>query len=324
MRAYKEGMRLADPRLMDFVDEFDSPWSVTMATIWPNLIVQREMNTLGIRQIVPTGPHEFIMKWTMFGFAGDDDAMTRHRLRQGNLMGPAGFLGLEDNEAIKFVQDGMLGVPGGAASCRARSRHRDRHHRYPDFRGCHSRDVSPLARGHGPVNRPPAMQSSDAEPRLAALLLHHEIEQFNARYAAALDEQRLQDWVELFVDDAFYLVTSRENADQGLPVGLIYCEGKAMIRDRAFALEKTAMFAPRYLRHVIGNLLVQGEADNGDIHAQANYVVLEVLFDRPDATLHQVGRYHDVFSRTVDGLKLKERRCVYDNLLVPNALCIPV
>jgi anthranilate 1,2-dioxygenase large subunit len=113
MRAYKEGMTLAEPRFMDFIDEFDSPWSVTMATIWPNLIVQREMNTLGIRQIVPTGPHEFIMKWTMFGFEGDDDAMTRHRLRQGNLMGPAGFLGLEDNEAIKFVQDGMQRVPGG-------------------------------------------------------------------------------------------------------------------------------------------------------------------------------------------------------------------
>jgi len=113
MRAYKEGMTLADPRFMDFVDEFDSPWSVTMATIWPNLIVQREMNTLGIRQIVPTGPHEFIMKWTMFGFEGDSEEMTRHRLRQGNLMGPAGFLGLEDNEAIKFVQDGMQRVPNG-------------------------------------------------------------------------------------------------------------------------------------------------------------------------------------------------------------------
>jgi phenylpropionate dioxygenase-like ring-hydroxylating dioxygenase large terminal subunit len=113
MRAYKEGMTLREPRFMDFVEEFDSPWSVTMATIWPNLIVQREMNTLGIRQIVPTGPHEFIMKWTMFGFEGDDEEMTRHRLRQGNLMGPAGFLGLEDNEAIKFVQDGMKSVPGG-------------------------------------------------------------------------------------------------------------------------------------------------------------------------------------------------------------------
>ncbi|MBP2149076.1 FAD-dependent oxidoreductase [Xanthobacter flavus] len=113
MRAYKEGMTLEEPRFMDFIDEFDSPWSVTMATIWPNLIVQREMNTLGIRHIVPTGPNEFIMKWTMFGFEGDDEEMTRHRLRQGNLMGPAGFLGLEDNEAIKFVQDGMIGVPGG-------------------------------------------------------------------------------------------------------------------------------------------------------------------------------------------------------------------
>jgi phenylpropionate dioxygenase-like ring-hydroxylating dioxygenase large terminal subunit len=113
MRAYREGMQLAEPRFMDFIDEFDSPWSVTMATIWPNLIIQREMNTLGVRQIVPTGPHEFIMKWTMFGFEGDDEEMTRHRLRQGNLMGPAGFLGLEDNEAIKFVQDGMQRVPNG-------------------------------------------------------------------------------------------------------------------------------------------------------------------------------------------------------------------
>jgi anthranilate 1,2-dioxygenase large subunit len=113
MRAYKEGMTLKEPRFMDFIEEFDSTWSVTMATIWPNLIVQREMNTLGIRQIVPTGPHEFIMKWTMFGFEGDDEEMTRHRLRQGNLMGPAGFLGLEDNEAIKFVQDGMQRVLNG-------------------------------------------------------------------------------------------------------------------------------------------------------------------------------------------------------------------
>jgi anthranilate 1,2-dioxygenase small subunit len=52
--------------------------------------------------------------------------------------------------------------------------------------------------------------------------------------------------------------------------------------------------------------------------------VLQVLFDRPDATLHQVGAYYDVFRRVGGALKLAERRCVYDNLLVPNALCIPV
>ena len=71
----------------------------------------------------------------------------------------------------------------------------------------------------------------------------------------------------MFTDDAFYLVISRENADRNMPVGLIYCENKGMIHDRAFATEKTEMFAPRYLRHIVGNLQVLGEDDNGDIRA---------------------------------------------------------
>ena len=156
------------------------------------------------------------------------------------------------------------------------------------------------------------------------MLLRHEIETFNTLYASALDEQRLMDWVELFSDNALYVVLSRENFDRNLPVGLIYCENKGMIRDRAFALKETAMFAPRYMRHLIANLSVDAEAADGIIAARANYVVLQVLFDRPDATLHQVGTYYDRFRRTAKGLKLVERRCVYDNLLVPNALCLPV
>jgi anthranilate 1,2-dioxygenase large subunit len=115
MRAFSETMTLHDPRFLDYVREFASPWSVTMQTIWPNLIVQRELNTLGVRQIVPQGPHEFLMVWTMFGFAGDSAEMTRHRLRQGNLMGPSGFLGLEDNEAMTFVQQGMRRSSGAAS-----------------------------------------------------------------------------------------------------------------------------------------------------------------------------------------------------------------
>ncbi|HEY4075178.1 MAG TPA: aromatic ring-hydroxylating dioxygenase subunit alpha [Herbaspirillum sp.] len=107
MRSFHDGMSLLDDRFLEFVREFDSPWSVTMQTIWPNLIVQREMNTLGVRQIVPNGPNSFVMMWTIFGYEDDTDEMTSHRLRQGNLMGPSGFLGLEDNEAIKFVQEGV-------------------------------------------------------------------------------------------------------------------------------------------------------------------------------------------------------------------------
>src|SRR5579862_762739 len=112
--------------------------------------------------------------------------------------------------------------------------------------------------------------------RIEALLLHRELEEFNNSYAAALDEQRLTDWAEMFTDDAFYVVISRENADRGLPVGLIYCENKGMILDRAFAM-KTEMFAPRYLRHIIGNLQVLSDEQNGEIRARSNYVVVQVL-----------------------------------------------
>jgi len=107
MRSFHDGLRLRDERFLNFVKEFNSPWSVTMQTIWPNLIVQREMNTLGVRHIIPNGPNSMIMQWTMFGYEDDTEEMTRHRLRQGNLMGPSGFLGLEDNEAMKFVQEGV-------------------------------------------------------------------------------------------------------------------------------------------------------------------------------------------------------------------------
>ena len=168
----------------------------------------------------------------------------------------------------------------------------------------------------------PTADAGDA--RLHALLLRQEVEEFNAAYAAALDEQRLTDWAEMFTEDAFYIVISRENEERGMPVGLIYCDSKRMLYDRAFALEKTTMFAPRYLRHMISNLRILGEEAQGGIRARANYALFQVLYDRPDAKVHQVGVYHDVFRRVDGALKLAERRCIYDSLLIDNALCLPV
>ena len=44
--------------------------------------------------------------WTMFGFDDDDEATDRTRMRQSNLIGPAGFISMEDGAAIGFVQRG--------------------------------------------------------------------------------------------------------------------------------------------------------------------------------------------------------------------------
>ena len=106
-KSFREGMALHDPEFLNYVREFDSPWTVTMQIVWPNLVVQRELNTLGIRHIVPRGPHAFDMYWTMFGYQDDTPEMEKHRMRQGNLMGPSGYLGVDDNEAIRFLQEGF-------------------------------------------------------------------------------------------------------------------------------------------------------------------------------------------------------------------------
>ncbi len=107
IQAYREGLRLNDESVLDFVREFDSSWSGAAMTIWPNMTALRQTNILNTRLIVPRGPNELMMIWAVFGRATDDEAMTRHRLRQNNIFGPGGFLGIEDNEALKFVQDGL-------------------------------------------------------------------------------------------------------------------------------------------------------------------------------------------------------------------------
>jgi anthranilate 1,2-dioxygenase small subunit len=170
-----------------------------------------------------------------------------------------------------------------------------------------------------------ASEMGNTDDPLARHALRLDIDAFHAEYCHVLDEGDLQLWPEFFVDDCFYSVTARENFDAGLPVGLIYCEGKGMLKDRAFAIMNTAMFAPRYLRHFVTNTRIIGILADGAIEAQANYILLETLHDNPKGSIHQAGAYRDVFERQPDGrLLLRRRVCVYDNLLVPNALVLPV
>jgi anthranilate 1,2-dioxygenase small subunit len=149
-----------------------------------------------------------------------------------------------------------------------------------------------------------------------------DVEAFHTDYCAVLDAGRIEEWPQFFTEDAIYRITGRENADAGMPVGLVYCEGMGMLRDRAFAIAKTAMFAPRYLLHYIANTRVLGIAD-GIVSAQSNYFVLQTLVDEK-TTIHQAGRYFDRFVRAGERLLIKERHCVYDTLLIDNALVLPV
>ena len=49
-------LNLRGPQLLDPVLEFPPPHTLVMQSIWPNIILQQNINALAVRQIVPRGP----------------------------------------------------------------------------------------------------------------------------------------------------------------------------------------------------------------------------------------------------------------------------
>jgi salicylate 5-hydroxylase large subunit len=104
--SFKAAMELNDDRFLDVVPE---PWwggpTAVMMTLFPSVIFQQQVNSVSTRHIQPIGPGAFDFVWTHFGFEDDTPQMTRRRLRQANLFGPAGFVSADDGEVIEFSQD---------------------------------------------------------------------------------------------------------------------------------------------------------------------------------------------------------------------------
>jgi len=104
MRAAQEGFGLAAPELLEAVDEFGDGIGLQILSVFPTFVLQQTRNSLAVRRLVPQGLDKTELVWTCFGFTTDDEAMTERRLRQANLIGPAGYISMEDGAAPGFVQ----------------------------------------------------------------------------------------------------------------------------------------------------------------------------------------------------------------------------
>ena len=140
----------------------------------------------------------------------------------------------------------------------------------------------------------------------------------NATYGDALDRFDLRAWKALFTQNAVYRAQARENFDRGLPLAAIYLDGHGMMADRIMTIEKTLVFAPRFIRHLIGlPALVDATT------ARTPFCVVQTV----TTTLPEIlatGCYHDVLAITAEGLRLSSRIAVYDNALIPNSLVYPL
>ncbi len=107
--------KLEAPEMLEQVDELGDAVSIQILSLFPGFVLQQIRNSLAARWLVPKGIDRTELHWTIFGFADDDEAMTRRRLLQANLVGPAGYISMEDGAATGFVQRGTAGAADRAS-----------------------------------------------------------------------------------------------------------------------------------------------------------------------------------------------------------------
>jgi len=154
------------------------------------------------------------------------------------------------------------------------------------------------------------------------LLQRSELERLYADYAHCLDADRLEVWPDFFAEDAFYRVTSAENFEAGLPLGLIHATSRNMLKDRVSALREANIYEPQRYRHLVSSLRIVGEAA-GALDVEANFIVIRTMQDG-DMTIFAAGRYVDRVVRAGGAWKFAKKEVVLDSRQIDTLLAIPL
>jgi hypothetical protein len=92
--------------------EFDDGVTLQILSVFPGFVLQQIQNCLAVRQVLPKGVDRTELNWTYLGYTDDTPEQRKVRLKQANLVGPAGFISMEDGAVGGFVQRGIAGASG--------------------------------------------------------------------------------------------------------------------------------------------------------------------------------------------------------------------
>jgi anthranilate 1,2-dioxygenase small subunit len=139
-----------------------------------------------------------------------------------------------------------------------------------------------------------------------------------AEYAMVIDENRLEDWVELFDEACDYKVVTRENVERGLPNVLMWCDNKNMLRDRVESYRRVNLYNLHYDRHILGPLHFTG-GDGALWKFDVSYSLFQTELEGA-SRLFSVGRYR--IEARID--RLKSVTVIADTGLIPSLLATPI
>ena len=141
---------------------------------------------------------------------------------------------------------------------------------------------------------------------------------FNADYAAAIDDDRLEAWPDFFIGDCLYKITSADNVRDGNEAGIVYADSRAMLADRVLALRKANIYERQTYRHILGTPRLTGPDS-----AETPFLVVRTMRSG-QMDLFATGRYLDRFDETDGSVRLRQRVVVCDSSHFDTLVAIPL
>ena len=158
--------------------------------------------------------------------------------------------------------------------------------------------------------------------KIEAVARRLELEQLYTDYVHCLDADELERWPDFFAEGCFYRVTSAENFEAGLPLGLIHATSRNMLKDRVSALREANIYEPQRYRHLVSSLnIVEDRGETLDL--VTNFLVVRTMQDG-DMTLFAAGRYVDQVMRVGDDWKFARKEVLLDSRQIDTLLAIPI
>jgi 3-phenylpropionate/cinnamic acid dioxygenase small subunit len=142
------------------------------------------------------------------------------------------------------------------------------------------------------------------------------------RYVQAIDDNRIEAWPDFFTEQGRYLITTADNVERSLPVGLMYATSRAMLRDRVLALREANVYEAQRYRHVLGPPLIEADG-NGELRAHTNFMVARIMHSG-ETLLFATGRYQDSIAIEHGEARFAEKIVILDSRQIDTLLAIPL
>jgi anthranilate 1,2-dioxygenase small subunit len=153
--------------------------------------------------------------------------------------------------------------------------------------------------------------------------LERRVQRLQNRYIRVIDDDRLEEWPQLFTPAGNYEITTRENHERGLPLALMSCNGRGMMQDRVTGYRKINVYEPHRYHHQLSGMECE-QLPDGAILCTTGFLVVRTMHTGA-ISVFASGVYLDLIVQDGDGeMRFAERKVITDSRQTDTLLVIPL